>query len=200
MPEVRAHLEAVFERLSKLPASISTAAGLTGTEVRAVEDRFGFRFPPDVRAFLQYAMPIGSTLAHPGRIQNGKGFPNWRDFESTELHAQVEWPSRGVLFDVRESGFWLDAWGRRPNAVDDAVEVASLALVSAPKLIPLYGHRYICEEPHASGNPIVSVWQTDVMYYGSDLANWVDNEFFRESPLHFSTTPTDVPFWSGLIG
>lgn len=41
-------------------------AALTDAEVRATETRFGFRFPPDLREFLQTALPRGSR------------FPDWR--------------------------------------------------------------------------------------------------------------------------
>src|SRR5436190_13969950 len=48
---------------------------LTDTEVTAVEAQFHFRFPPDLRAFLQTALP------------SGEKFPNWRDRKSTRLNS-----------------------------------------------------------------------------------------------------------------
>src|SRR5215213_5581205 len=41
-------------------------AGLTDAEVIAVEGRFSFQFPPDLREFLQTALPLGPK------------FPDWR--------------------------------------------------------------------------------------------------------------------------
>lgn len=45
-------------------------------------------------------------------------------------------------------------------------------LKAAPRLIPICSHRYIPEEPHDAGNPVFSVMQSDVIYYGADLANY----------------------------
>jgi hypothetical protein len=36
---------------------IDLEAGLTNAEVIAAENRFGFKFPPDLREFLQTALP-----------------------------------------------------------------------------------------------------------------------------------------------
>lgn len=44
-------------------------AGLSDAEVTGVEERFDFVFPPDLRAFLQHALPVSH------------GFPNWRSSE-----------------------------------------------------------------------------------------------------------------------
>jgi hypothetical protein len=37
-------------------------AGLTDAEARETEALFGFRFPPDLRDFLQTALPRGPTV------------------------------------------------------------------------------------------------------------------------------------------
>jgi hypothetical protein len=42
-------------------------AGLTDAEVAVTEARFGFRFPPDLRAFLQTALPRGPMPPAKGR-------------------------------------------------------------------------------------------------------------------------------------
>jgi len=38
--------------------------------------------------------------------------------------------------------------------------------------IPVYSHRYLPSEPKATGNPVLSVHQTDIIYYGNDLASY----------------------------
>jgi len=48
------------------------ATGLTDEEVARVESTFGFRFPPDLKAFLRYALPVSSP-------EFRKEFPNWRE-------------------------------------------------------------------------------------------------------------------------
>jgi hypothetical protein len=198
--ESRIELERIVRRLSAPPYAVVFEAGLSRSELRAAEDRFGFRFPPDLRALLQYAMPIKDAPPKPGIIRNGAGFPNWRRLDSDDLQKQVEWPIEGVLFDVRESGFWLETWGPVPPFVDEAVAIASEMLHAAPKLIPIYSHRFICEDPDAGGNPVLSVWQSDIIYYGSNLTNWLSIEFSTESAER--RLPDDaaaVPFWSEIM-
>ena len=65
--------------------------GLTDLEVEATEEKFNFRFPPDLRAFLQTALPAG------------KSFPNWRSGDETEIQERLSQPLDGCLFDFRES-------------------------------------------------------------------------------------------------
>jgi len=50
-------------------------AGLTDAEVAAAESRFAIRFPPDLCAFLQTALPRGRRL------------PDWRAGDEAELRA-----------------------------------------------------------------------------------------------------------------
>lgn len=193
-------ISALVERLSSPPWSIDFHPGLGDDEVREAEAHFGFSFPPDLLALLQYAMPVGDVAASSDSKNIGGGFPNWRVLNSRELQSQVAWPTKSVIVDVRESGFWLEMWGARPPDVNEAAAIASLSLGAAPKLIPVYAHRYICEEPHARGNPIISVWGTDIVYYGSDLATYIANEFFlKRDDRDFAKVPADVPFWLSIM-
>src|SRR5690349_6228476 len=68
-------------------------AGLTNEEVVSCEKRFGFRFPPDLREFLQTALPRGPR------------FPDWRSGDEAPLREWLDLPRQGVLFDVEHNGF-----------------------------------------------------------------------------------------------
>jgi hypothetical protein len=65
-----------------------------------------------------------------------------------------------------------------------------------PPLVPLYGHRYLPTVPSYTGNPVLSVMQTDIIYYGNDLLDWFDYEFRRQS---VEREPRKVPFWSWFV-
>lgn len=182
------NIEDLARRLSEPPLSVAFDPGLSDVEVQAAEDRFGFHFPPDLRRFLQSALPTG------------KRFPNWRELDSTELLRQVQGPIDGCLFDVRNNVFWMESWDPRPQSADEAEEKAAVHLTAAPKLIPIYGHRYICEVPNAEGNPVLSVSQTDIIYYGSDLADYLRREFFSTAAeRRVGISGADVPFWSEVM-
>ena len=78
------------------------ADGLSDAEVLRAEENYGFEFPPDLRGFLQTALPLGVP------------FPYWRTAEDTSIREQLGLPLQGVLFDV-EHGVWLPEWGQRPT-------------------------------------------------------------------------------------
>src|SRR5262245_12201831 len=103
--------------------------GLTDVEVAAAESRFAFRFPPDLREFLQTALP------------RGRHFPDWRAGGEAELRDWLDLPRQGIVFDVEHNAFWLEEWGPRPETLAEAKQVAERLVAAAPRLIPIYQHR-----------------------------------------------------------
>jgi hypothetical protein len=158
-------------------------AGLTDAEVVAVESRYGFRFPPDLREFLQTALPKGPR------------FPDWRSGDDAEIRDWLDSPRQGVLFDIERNGFWLEVWGPRPALLGEALCRGEELLSPAPRLIPIYGHRMMPDEPHLPGNPVFSVHQTDIIHYGFDLADYLRHEFHLpgRKPLRDNVRP--IRFW-----
>ena len=49
----------------------------------------------------------------------------------------------------------------------------SSRLAQAPTLIPIYGHRYLPAGNGTHGHPVLSVYQTDIIFYGTDLADYM---------------------------
>jgi hypothetical protein len=157
--------------------------GLTDAEIAATEGRFGFRFPPDLRAFLQTALP------------NGERFPNWRSGKQADLQDWLDLPCQGILFDVEHNGFWLDEWGPRPDSLADAKRLASELVTGAPTLIPIFIHRMMPDEPHLAGNPVFSVHQTDIIHYGFDLADYLRNDFHIPGREPWPESVRQIRFW-----
>src|SRR5437660_11746891 len=112
------------------------AKGLTDEEIARVESTFGFRFPPDLKALLQYALPVSPR------------FPNWRDEPEASLRERLALPTGSLAFDAEYNDFWLEEWGLRPEDLAEVIEIGHREIAKAPKLIPIYGHRFIPEEPH----------------------------------------------------
>lgn len=166
--------------------SITLAPGLTDSEVEMAEAIHGFRFPPDLRALLQHALPVG------------KSFPNWRLPDSPFIHGMLAWPADGICFDIEHDAFWMSEWGERPPGLADAQLIARRAVRSAPFLAPVYGHRYIPASPCRAGNPIFSVYQTDIIYYGLDLMSYFEAEFGIPNPAPLPDAPREIAFWSAL--
>jgi hypothetical protein len=176
--------------------------GLSDGEVEAVQSTFGFRFPPDLRAFLQTALPL--------RVATGRSpFPNWRVADPAALWDRLNWPFEGIAFDIEENAFWWKEWGPKPERLEDAKAVARSHVSNAPKLIPVYSHRYLPADPPLAGNPVFSVHQTDIIFYGTDLWHYFRNEFGPDaerwqncrgmSEDHYYAAHRPIRFWTDLV-
>ncbi|MBS0522415.1 MAG: hypothetical protein JSS04_02175 [Proteobacteria bacterium] len=148
---------------NRLPV-IYGAPGLSPREFASIEEQLGFRLPEDFRFLF-------ANLQDAGRV-----FFPWSAFSKEGYDASMARVWHGIAFDI-EHGLWLDRWGDRPAAPAEAAEVAKADFVTWPRLLPLYGHRFLAAEPCRNGNPVFSIRQTDIVYYGSDLANYLMNEF-----------------------
>jgi hypothetical protein len=111
----------------------------------------------------------------------------------------LNWPFEGFLFDVR-NGSWWPEWGEMPSSPELQKERLKEIFARAPKLIPVYGHRYIPEEPKEAGNPIFSVWQMDVICYGADLSDYIALETRAPTVPSGETKPLKcIDFWSRAV-
>ncbi len=161
--------------------------GLTDAEVANVEGRFAFRFPPDLRSFLQTALP------------HGVGFPDWRSGDETMLRDWLNSPAEAVRFDVEHNGIWIDEWGARPDSTEEALATAGALITAAPRLIPIYSHRMMPDEPHLPGNPVLSVHQTDIIYYGFNLTDYFSHEFALPGREPWPEVVRPIRFWASFL-
>ncbi|MEZ0064032.1 hypothetical protein ABIA32_000010 [Streptacidiphilus sp. MAP12-20] len=170
--------------LAALPAEVGP--GLSDAELDAVEARFGFRFAADHRTFLQAGLPLG------------KSWPDWRGADPEELRGRLDWPTHGVMFDVKH-GFWYPGWGTEPESRQQALQLAAARLREVPQLVPVYSHRYLPGIKGEIGHPVLSVYQTDIIYYGNDLADYLRHEFGIGPSRSLAATRTTLPFWSYFL-
>jgi hypothetical protein len=180
-------LRGVVESNDRPTERIAFESGLSDDEFIAIEARFKFVFPSDLRILLSAALPVSP------------GFPDWRSAPAEELDRILDWPADGICFDIERNGFWLESWGPRPMDLDAAIAVAREHIADAPTLIPIYGHRYLPGEPAEPGNPVFSAYQTDVIVYGRDLRDYLEREFrpaTYSDPVAVDFRP--VRFWSDI--
>lgn len=177
-------VEQVLKRLRL--ARVRFEPGLTDAELDTIQRDLGVTFGPEHRELLQASLPVGSP-----------SWPDWRTDSADTLTARLDWPIDGVVFDVLNDAFWPSSWGERPADPEERERRARVQLDGVPGLVPLFGHRYVAVDPAYRPSPVFSVYQTDVVFYGDDLLDWVAHEF-KVLPLHPSPTRTHVPFWSDL--
>lgn len=158
--------------------------GYTAAQLDDAQAKYGVRFPPDLIDLYRQCRPI-------------RGYHWARDEE--EIWDRLKWPLESILFDVRHDVWW-DHWGNQPEKMADREELVRHLVAKAPKLIPLLSHRYIPETPRERGNPVFSVYQTDIIYYGANL----DDYFARELGGGHHSKPWPaikrIPFWSDFAG
>jgi hypothetical protein len=160
--------------------------GLSDAEVREIELRYGFEFPPDLRALLQYCVPVAGQ------------FPKWRG-DPAELEKALQRPAEELRFEVEYNGFWLEAWGPRPAQNGAAVSFIDGLLSNAPPLIPVYGRRYLPSLPCDAGNPVFTLDGSNVTYAGFDLVSYFKHEFHVPFVEGNEISPRRIEFWSDLI-
>jgi hypothetical protein len=160
------------------------APGLTPRQIETAEGEHGFCFPPDLRAFLGHALPLGED------------FPDWRSPTSKDIRDRLAWPADGMCFDIEHNGFWLSEWGRKPDSLQAAQARARQAVRAAPFLIPIFSHRYLPAVPCEEGNPVFSIHQTDIIHYGLDLPSYLSAEFAVPNPFLVPENPREIEFWS----
>ncbi|MCX6319589.1 MAG: hypothetical protein NTW29_20090 [Bacteroidetes bacterium] len=170
------------------------ADGLSDSEVENAEDKFKVKFPPDLKQFLQLQLPISDA------------FVDWRKGlydQKTEdyILELLAWPLEGILWDIKH-GEWLSIWGECPENKDDQITIAKSYFAAVPQMVPVFSHRYIPSEPNEAGNPIFSVHQTDIIYYGYDLARYFAHEFQFKLNEHFTIINKPnrrIEFWSWCV-
>lgn len=160
--------------------------GYTQGELDAAQERYELRFPPDLIELLLDRRPADGW--------------DWRA-DDVGIRRALDHPLSGLLFDLEHNELWWPEWGERPPTAEERAEVLTAVVRAAPRLVPVIAHRYIPEEPHEAGNPVFSVMQSDVIYYGADLADYFEREFY---PAPWPGKPVRdgvrfIPFWSVLV-
>ncbi|HEX8569277.1 MAG TPA: SMI1/KNR4 family protein [Caulobacteraceae bacterium] len=154
-------------------------------DLERAQERWDLHFPPDlVDLYLE------------GRPLLGRGAIDWVATPAAEVEEALSWPLESFWFDVQEAALWWPEWGPRPATEADRRAVLEAAFREAPKLVPIYGHRYIPSRPAEAGNPVFSVYQSDVICYGATLADYLQRESNGFDSLPWPSPIKRVPFWS----
>src|SRR4051812_42284773 len=140
--------------------------GYSQDELDAIQARWSLRFPPDLLTLLRERRPL---------LDQREAF-DWLKADAATIRKMLDWPFESFWFDLEQNGNWWAEWGERPKHLPDQRARLKEIFAGAPRLIPLDGHRYLPEEPCETGNPVLSVYQMDVVCYGIDLADWIARE------------------------
>jgi hypothetical protein len=182
--------------------------GLTDRELESVEGRFGVRFPPDHRLFLQVLHATtprmsGAYFVDGTRLESVErpGFYNWLQDEQA-IRSALDSVVAGIAFDVEHAGLWPESWGSRPTTERDRSARVAELVAKAPRLLPIFGHRFVLAD---GPTLILSVYQSDIIVYGQDLRAYLLNELcdligLESDPSWTNADTSAIPFWGELIG
>jgi hypothetical protein len=195
--------------------------GLAEGHVATVEHDWALRFPPDYRLFLKHLHAVDRPMkCRAGRksasdtptLRDAPSFYNWVT-EGDILRDRLDELATGLEFDVEEAGLWRPAWGARPATAGARARRVRALVDAAPRLIPVFGHRYLLAEPCRAGNPVFSIVQSDLIIYGADLRTYFLAEFADLLGIDSAAVRTEVdeaihagfascatiPFWGDLL-
>jgi hypothetical protein len=162
--------------------------GYSQGEIDDIQAHWRLRFPPDLVALLREQRPL----------LGGRGAFDWINSDPDTIRARLDWPLESFWFDVQHSEVWWEDWGDKPAGAPEQRAILNATFAKAPKLIPLFGHRYIAEEPCEPGNPVLSIYQTDVICYGANLEDWLRRERGGWSTRPWPPVKT-IRFWSEAL-
>lgn len=168
---------------------IKVENGLSVEEINEIEERYSIKFPKALRLFYMSVLPVS------------EGFYNWRD-TSPENVEYIKNAINEPFVEFEENAeevYWNDEWGEEPENTEDIGKYVLSKIGDAPKLIPIYSHRYmpmgISDNP-----PVISVYGVDVIYYGVDLSDYLQIEFGFKKPSDIDCSSIQkIPFWSEVM-
>jgi hypothetical protein len=167
--------------------------GLEEEEIDAIEDKYQIKFTQEHRAFLNILHTIDRKEPIECYDDNSElyyieksFFHNWKT-DDEELNYCFNWPSETILTDVLGvNKIWLKSWGKvRPKSDVTKKEIFSNWLKQAPKLIPIFGHRFVVSTPSDCDNPILSVYGSDVIVYGWNMRHYLLSELKEHLELMY---------------
>lgn len=167
--------------------------GLTEEQIAMIEQRWHLRIPPDYRLFLRRLHAVdrprrGARYTDPYNHPDEAGAPshlvpheapsfrNWL-VDSQPIQSALNWLWEGLAFDIEHNQLWRPSWGPLPATLSAQKARVRELVAQAPRMIPVYAHRYLLAEPCQADNPVFSIYQSDVVVYGPDLRAYLLAEF-----------------------
>lgn len=148
--------------------------GLKFEEIELIEHKFNLKFPEEWKNFYSKVIPIS------------EGFYDWRDSSQKNIEyikKKIEEPYVNIM-ECTENIYW---------------DIMKEKIQKAPVLIPIFSHRYLtsCFE---IANPVLSICDQDVIYYGASLEEYFAIEFGDKKLKDMDCSKLKaIPFWDEII-
>ncbi len=140
-----------------------------------------------------------------GELSTRPAFYNWQEGTKEVREAYTNLMD-GILFDVEQNDLWFSSWGKRPTTLEERKDIVQELMMKAPKLIPVFGHRFLLAEPSRINNPVLSIMQSDIIIYQDTLRNYFIDEFLtpdfiveEQSSQKDYEEYKKIPFWGEFL-
>ena len=178
--------ESIFDILRE--KGVTLEEGLSLEELQFIENLYKIKFPRSLESFLMLKLPVSH------------GFYNWRDIKKENeyyINKIINRPYEEIS-DKANEVYWNDKWGVEPDK-DSYSYIVREKLKKAPKLVPIYAHRYMPIIPEINP-PVLSIHGVDIIFYGIDLENYFDIEFGdkKQNSIQLENLPY-IDFWSDIM-
>ena len=164
--------------------------GLTEEEIDRIEEKYQVKFTVEHRAFLNILHTIDKKEPREHYDENDKliyvyksFFHNWL-IDDDELEYRLRWSYETILDDLLNQSWW-NFLGKEPQSNEGKKIIFTEQFQVAPKLIPIYGHRFVISEPQNVDNPVLSVYGSDIIIYGWNMRHYLLSELKMHLDLMF---------------
>ena len=168
--------------------NIPCEKGLDDNELNDIERLYNIVFPVEYRAMLKEVVPVA------------EGFCDWRNMSDASIEnirERIYSPIKELLENTCDI-YWNEEWGIEKVGEDRDCFLQE-KLENAPKLIPVYAHRYM---PMVKGKsvPVISIYGCDVIYYGSNINEYFEIEFGhrKQQDIEFANI-RHIDFWTDIM-
>lgn len=163
--------------------------GLTMYEISKIEKTYDFSFPKSLQELFMVALPVSA------------GFYNWRNKEEKNvsfIKSVINQPVNDIERMPHEI-YWCDDWGEEPDDENIFISELNKKLKKAPKVIPIYSHRYM-PITNEVNPPIISIYGGDIIYMGKNLEDYIEIEFGSKNQSEIDCSNIKhISFWSDLM-
>ena len=174
-------------------------AGLSDCEAAEIEEILTTPIRPDLKILMRAAIPESVRKWQLIGWQEDGYFPYWRKDTRHSIAMANAWLYKSTAFDV-EHGFRTKQFGPKPDTSHDAIEHAIETIRRYPRMIRMWGHRFMPMHPGGSGNLVVSMHGPgDTIIYGRDLVTYWCKKFWISMPNWIPAPRKSIEQWESLF-
>jgi hypothetical protein len=177
---------------------------LTKHGLSDVEATLGVTLPEEYARFLLELHTTDRPMlmrSHEGsgstRIVEIPSFMNWPLVLPT-LTRRLESTTNTLVDSIVDAGAWSLSWGNQPSSADERRARVRGLIDAGPKLVPVFGHRYLVASVETV---VLSIVGSDIIVFADGFRNYLRNELsdLLKVPRSIPRLVPRIPFWSDLI-